>query len=87
MKNLLPLVTKEVGFAIAKDMCNDDEQYVTEELQKIQEENPVIASFIYKWIKLDKKKEDKIHVAFCAIIIYKMLRSQAEADKMTEEFS
>jgi hypothetical protein len=86
MKNLLPFVTEEVGYSIAKDMCNDDEKYVIEELQKIQDENPVVANFIFKWIKINKKKEARINVAFCVIIVYKMLRSQAEADRMNEEF-
>jgi hypothetical protein len=87
MKNLLPIVTKEVGYSIAKDMCHDDEKYVIEEIQKIQDENPVVSNFIMQWMKLNKRKEDRLHVAFLGILVYKMLHSQAEADKMNEEFN
>lgn len=82
MKSLLPLVKPEIGFSLARHMGEiTDKKFIKEELDKIDKENPVISDFIYKWSKLDK---NKTHTAYCGIIVYNLLKSQAEVNKLEE---
>ena len=85
MKPLLPIVKEEIGFSLAHYIgARYDKEFVKTELSKIKKENPEIVSFIKKWSRLDKCS---IHTAFCGILIYQLLRSQAESDKMNEELN
>lgn len=85
MKPLLPTVSSDVGFSLAQSVGEQcDEAFVKKELRKIKRENPTVAEFIQKWSSLGK---NKLHSAFCGILVYKFLRSQAEADRMNEDFN
>lgn len=82
MKYLLPQVNHEVGFSVAHSIGNQyDRDFVKKELNIIKKENPAVAEFIKKW------SLGKLHTAFCGILVYKLLRSQAEVDRMTEDFN
>lgn len=83
MENLLPVVNQEIGFSVSQSIPDvTDKEFVKQELKKIKKENPVIANVIARWANLDK---GKIHTAYCGIMVYKLLRSQAEVDKMERE--
>lgn len=83
MKPLLPIVDAEVGFSLAKTVGEKgDSEFVKLELRGINRENPTVANFIKKWAKLS---ECPTHTKFCGILVYKLLRSQAEADRMSED--
>lgn len=85
MKPLLPIVDSEVGFSLAKCVGErGDVEFINTELQKITRENPTVANFIKKWSLLGGCQT---HTKFCGILVYKLLRSQAEADRMTEELN
>lgn len=85
MKPLLPTVSSEIGFSLAKSVGEQcDDAFVKRELKIIKKENPTVAEFIQKWSSLGK---NKTHSAFCGILVYKFLRSQAEADRMKEDFN
>lgn len=76
---MLPRVKEEIGYSIAESIGDDDAEFIMTEIKKIEMENPVIADFIGRWSQDPK-------TVFCGILVYKLLRSQAEADKMNEEF-
>ncbi len=77
---MLPIVNKDIGFSIAHHIgSSGDKDFVKKELKKIRNENPVVADFIKKWSKLDSHS---LHSAFCGILVYNLLRSQAEADEL-----
>jgi hypothetical protein len=84
MKHLLPVVNSEIGFSLAKSVGEQcDKAFIKKELKKIKKENPTVAEFIQKWASLGKYS----HAAFCGVLVYNLLRSQAEADRMTEDFN
>ena len=85
MKTLLPIVDAEVGFSLAKTVGEKgDLEFINSELRRIDKENPVVADFIKKWAKLGNCST---HTKFCGILVYRMLQSQAEADRMTEDLN
>ncbi len=86
MKPFLPVVKEEISGSLATNLNpkESDIENIKREWSKIKKENPVVASFIKKFAKLNKEWEP---VAYCAIIVYHMLRSQAEADYMNETFN
>lgn len=86
MKRLLPLVNSDTTGPLRRDLLNteSDEEYLQKEMKAIKEENPVIASLIDKYA--EKTKDSQI-VYYSNILIYKLLRSQAEADLMKEQIS
>lgn len=85
MKPLLPIVDSEVGFSLAKYVGEKgDAEFIRSELKRIGKENPTIAEFIKKWSSLGSCQT---HTKFCGILVYKLLRSQAEANRMTEELN
>ena len=82
MKNYLPVVNPDVGCSLARNLLNrDDDDYVEDELEKIEKENPAVAVWINKF---SSQTGDPIGSKFCAVLVYNMLRSQAEADDMKE---
>jgi hypothetical protein len=81
----LPIVNAEIGLPIAHALRGqDDDNYVHEELAKINKENPVIVEFLQQFAETT---EDEMGSLFAGILIYKMLRSQAEADRMKQEIA
>lgn len=85
MKPLLPIVDAEVGFSLAKTVGEKgDSEFIKSELRRINKENPAVADFIKKWANLS---HCPMHTKFCGILVYKLLRSQAEADRMSEDLN
>ncbi len=81
----LPVVSGEVGLPIAHALRGqDDDEYAQEELAKINEENPVIVEFLQQFAETT---DDSMGSLFSGILVYKLLRSQAEADRMRQEIA
>ncbi len=84
MENLLPFVTNEVGHSVAQSLDQgDDKKNCEVQLKRIKKTNPAVAEFIRRWSKTCK---DKIGAMMCGILVYKLLESQAEADRMNKEY-
>lgn len=80
---LLPVVNPGIGGPMSKDLCGIcDVPYLKKELKRLDEENPVVSQFIRKFSKTTK---DRVGTVFCALIVYKMLENQAEANRMNLE--
>jgi len=85
MKPLLPIVDSSIGFSLAKYVGEKgDVEFIKTELRRIKKENPAIVDFIKKWADLGGCQT---HTIFCGILVYKLLRSQAEADRMKEDLN
>lgn len=79
----LPIVKNEITASIEREVYNqDDDYYITTNLERLQKINPTIAGFISKFAETT---EDPIGSAFCAIIVYRLLESQAECNQMESE--
>jgi len=80
MKNLLPVVRPEVGSSIEHELLGaKDDAYIKKQLEIIKEENPVISCWIEAF---SKKTKDKKGAIFCAVMVFRLLRIQAECDRM-----
>jgi hypothetical protein len=83
-KGLLPIVKQEVRDVILAEIKQETlEDYVSRQLNNIKEDNPTIASFIDNFDKISQKK--LIHARYIGVIIYRLLESQAEAEKLERE--
>lgn len=80
---LLPFVKTDTGFSIARELVGEfDDSYVKEQLKMIKKNNPTIADFITKF---SSKCDDKTGSAICGIVVYRLIESQIEANKMKKE--
>lgn len=82
MQNLLPIVDPDIGQSIAQAI-DDEKEYVEKQIRRLEKENPAIAEFISRWSLMHD--ELLVEVALCGVLVYRLLESQAEADKMSEE--
>ena len=85
MQKYLPVVKKETTYSLIGNLQNaDDYEYIEKRLLEIEEVNPLVS----KWIKsFSQASKSKLFTAYCGLMVYELLYSQAEADKMNEEFS
>lgn len=79
-KMLLPVVSEEVGFAIQAEY-RQNKKYTQAIIVRLQEDNPCIVNFISQMALASK---DPQYVAETAILVYRLLESQAEADKLNK---
>ncbi|MBI4918853.1 hypothetical protein HY837_02920 [archaeon] len=89
-KRLLPLVSETVEETIKAELLSGKEQYVSDLINKIKEENPVIIYFIADYIKGLKNNGEEDPAAinaaiYSGIFVYKLLESQAEADQLEKD--
>ena len=83
MLDILPVVSKEVAIPIGKSIITEnDNEYCKEQLSLLKVKNPVIAHWIENF---SNKCEDKIGATMCGLIVYRLLESQAEANRMKSE--
>jgi|LakMenE18May11ns_1017448.scaffolds.fasta_scaffold9958718_6 hypothetical protein len=79
---MLPLVQPETCFSIEKECMNVNDIDLVKKLYKqVKKKNPVIATWINAWAK---KTKDRFGAMACALIVYRLLESQDEADMMNE---
>lgn len=82
----LPFVKPENAFPLAKELKESEYkeiEYIKKQLKEIKEENPIVSMWIKRHAQTSK---DKITAAYCGIMVYRLLKSQAEADEMNELF-
>jgi len=78
----LPIVQPETCFAIEGECVNQDDTVLVKKLYKqIKRKNPIVAVWIREW---SKKTKDKMGAMACALIVYRLIESQFEADFMNE---
>lgn len=80
---LLPRVNPSIGGSLEHELSRqNDKLYIKQQLSLIEKENPVISFWIENF---SKKTRDRKGAIFCGIMVFKMLRIQAECDMMNEE--
>lgn len=83
MEKYLPVVKREIAGSLSANLQNQkDVRYLKQQIKEIEEVNPVVADWIRKFSKTTKDRKGS---AFAAVILYKMLYSQCEADIMLLE--
>jgi hypothetical protein len=80
-KGLLPIVSDEIGYAIEAELIQGHKDHYYGKLLKrlSEEDNPCIANFISKMSALST---DPGTTTSTALLVYRLLESQAEADRM-----
>lgn len=79
----LPVVTKDTGFAVSRELeSEDDNNYVIRMLARLQKENPCIAEFVSR---LSIQHQDPVAISTAALLVYRLLESQAEANALREQ--
>ena len=80
----LPVVSIETGNAILRELRGDSGgEQVHELLSRLEESNPCIARFINQ---LSARNPESAEIYAAALIVYRLLESQDEADRLKEEF-
>lgn len=80
---LLPKVTTETGYAVCRELERvDHNDYVIRLLERLEEENPCVAEFVSR---LAIQHDDPAGISTAAILVYRLLESQAEADALARE--
>jgi hypothetical protein len=81
----IPVVKPEIAASLQRDLLDKfDEPYLIEQLKQLDEDNPVLSRFIRQF---SKKTEDSLGAAWCAMVVVKLLQSQAEVNRMEMEIN
>jgi hypothetical protein len=81
----LPTVTKETGHAICRELERDDNNaYVIKLLERLEGENPCVAEFVSR---LAIQHDDPVGITTAAVLVYRLLESQAEADDLRQQLA
>ena len=79
----LPLVTKETGYAVCRELeQEEDNNYIIRLLEKLEEDNPCVAEFVSR---LAIQHDDPVGISTAALLVYRLLESQIEAEEMKEQ--
>lgn len=74
----LPRVTKETGLSVSRELERaDNNDYIIAMLARLEAENPCVAEFVSR---LAIQHEDPVGISTAALLVYRLLESQAEAD-------
>lgn len=80
---LLPRVTKETGYAVCRELDRDaNNDYVIRLLERLEAVNPCVAEFVSR---LAIQHEDPVGISTAAVLVYRLLESQAEADSLRRQ--
>ena len=78
----LPVVKPETCFSIERECLGvRDVEFIKKTLKKIMKNNPVVAMWIKNYSKTTK---DRFGAIVCAVVVYRLLESQDEADFLNE---
>ncbi len=81
--SLLPRVTTETGYAVCRELEREDNNaYVIAMLERLENENPCVAEFVSR---LSIQHEDPVGISTAALLVYRLLESQAEADQLRQQ--
>jgi phosphohistidine phosphatase SixA len=79
----LPVVTKETGQAVCRELeREEDNDFVVRLLHKLEQENPCVAELVSR---LAIQHEDPLAISTAALVVYRLLESQAEANALSEQ--
>lgn len=81
--SMLPRVTRDVGFSVCRELEQAGARdYMRELLQRLDRENPCIAEFV---CRLAIQHEDPVGVSNAGLLVYRLLESQMEANRLRDE--
>lgn len=81
-KKRLPVVTRETGYAVCRELEQaEGNEYILHLIERLETENPCIAEFISR---LAIQHDDPVAISTAALLVYRLLESQAEADELNE---
>jgi len=79
----LPTVTKETGYALCRELERSEyNDYVIQLLERVEAENPCVAEFVSR---LAIQHDDPVGISTAAMLVYRLLESQAEADALRQQ--
>jgi hypothetical protein len=81
-QGLLPIVNEAIGGAVQRDY-HSQPNYTADLAQRLTTENPCIINFVSQ---MAANSSDPRGVAETALLVYKLLENQAEADIMHDKF-
>jgi len=80
----LPKVTEAVGASVLEELRRSGgNEYIVEILERLQDENSCLANFITHYAL---QHPDPAGVTTGALLTYRLLESQLDADRMKREF-
>lgn len=88
-KSLLPKVSPDIGLALQREIedAGSEHDYIIEIIKRLNKENPAINTFLSKATEQFKSvPEVRTEAMKIGYFVYRLLESQAQADKMNEEF-
>ena len=78
-------MTKETGFTVCHELEREDNnEYVIKMLERLERENPCVAEFV---TRLAIQNDDPVGITTAALLVYRLLESQAEADALRQQLS
>ena len=89
----MPIVKQETVNSLGQSLIEEEDgNFNADVLKLINEENPVLASFIEKHANEAIQNQDDFNAVMtemltCCCVMYLLLRNQAEADEMNEMFT
>jgi hypothetical protein len=79
----LPRVTKETGYAVCRELEQEDNNdYIISLLARLESKNPCVAEFVSR---LAIQHDDPVGITTAALLVYRLLESQAEADDLRRQ--
>ena len=79
----LPRVTPEIGQAVKAELeRTGGNDYVAALLERLERENPCVAEFVSQ---MALQHGDPVTVSTAALLVYRLLESQAEADHLKQQ--
>jgi hypothetical protein len=80
----LPAVTREVAAAVRGELlASQGNDYAVGILQRLEKDNPELAQFIALF---SQTQANPAGVATGAVLVYRLLESQLDADRLNREF-
>ncbi len=81
-KGLLPKLTIEVMGLVALSLDRDvDNTYVAEVIDRMEQDNPLLVAMIANYTG---NMKEQVKGAYLAVLVYRLLEAQAEADYADE---
>ncbi|MBI5066482.1 hypothetical protein HZA97_09715 [Candidatus Woesearchaeota archaeon] len=86
-KPILPKVSEGIEGSIKAEYLGNEEKYVSELIEKVKKENPIIIKFLGDCLSgISKDNEEaKKAIIYSGLFVYKLLESQAQANKLEED--
>jgi hypothetical protein len=80
---ILPVVKPETCFSVEHEIEDNEKTFIRRSLHHLMSNNPILGMWIKQYAKSSK---DPKSTMICALVLYKLLESQEEADFMNDNF-